>query len=136
METVLSGCLLGAAIAPGLPRESCNRGRWASVSGHALVPRTDALRLQPLPTLCYGRVPLALPAVRAFTSVASVPLRKLRREGAGARCQRLATEKIGSPLTPPLTILLCSWRMSNDPEQENEAEQDNPPTKNPAFGAC
>ena len=28
-KTVLSRCLLGAAIAPGLPREWCNRSRWA-----------------------------------------------------------------------------------------------------------
>ena len=136
METVLSGCLLGAAIAPGLPRESFNRGRWAFVSGHAL---DSSHRCPPPPAAPYVVLrPRATGSScrSCLTSVASVPLRKLRREGAGARCQRLATEKIGSPLTPPLTILLCSWRMSNDPEQENEAEQDNPPTKNPAFGAC
>ena len=61
VKTVLSRCLLGAVIAPGLPRESCNRGRWASVSGHALVPRTDALCLRkhstkpPLKILLSGR---------------------------------------------------------------------------------
>jgi hypothetical protein len=120
-KTVLSRCLLEAVIAPGLPREPCNRGRWASVSGHALVPRTDALRLQPLPTIVLCRVSLALPASSSFLleSAASVPLVTLRREWAGARCQRLAAGEIRSPLTPPLTFVSGGCRRCNLPERGN-----------------
>ena len=120
-KTVLSRCLLGAAIAPGLPREPCNRGRWASVlpSPVPIVTRSSRTPAAPYDVLC--RVPLALPASSSFLleSVASVPLVTLRREWAGARCQRLAAEKIGSPLTPSLTLVWCGWRMCNHPERGN-----------------
>ena len=54
-----------------------------------------------------GRAPRAtgspVPASFLLVPAASVPLRTLRREWAGARCQRLAATRKGSPLTPPLT---------------------------------
>jgi hypothetical protein len=52
-------------------------GRWACGCGFALVPRTETLRLQPLPSPCWSR-PSAAPAAAIASDAAADPSAPLR----------------------------------------------------------
>lgn len=101
-----------ACIAPGLALGLFGGGRWAFRlrlrvrSSHRNPPPPAA------PYLVLAPRATGSPASSSFLleSAASVPLHTLRREWAGTCSQRLAAVKFGCPLTPPLTLVLHSFK--------------------------
>ena len=80
-----------------------DRGRWASVLHSAAPIVATSFRPAATPSACAAPRATGSPVSSSFPlePAASVPLPTLRREWAGARCQRLKATKEGSPPTPP-----------------------------------